>query len=129
MTDRVLALMRKPPREVFEQFLELFHRECLAAGKEQFILPYLISAFPGCTQRDMQELAHYLAERSWQPQQVQCFIPLPGTVAAAMYWAGIDPAGNAVPVARSDADRMRMHYAMTPAGPTSRRPDRGPRRV
>ena len=76
------------------------------------------------------QLAQWLAKRGWRPQQVQCFIPLPGTTAAAMYYAGIDSHGKPIPVARSDAQRMRMHYALTGAGqpgdrPRPRRPVRG----
>jgi uncharacterized radical SAM protein YgiQ len=110
--DRVLTLMRKPPAAAFEQFLGIFQEESNTAGKRQFVVPYLISAFPGCTDRDMKELARWLADRNWQPQQVQCFIPLPGTVAAAMYFAGIDTQGRPIPVARSDAERSRQHHVL-----------------
>ena len=112
LTDSVLRLMRKPGRKVFEQFLDLFEQECHAAGKEQYVIPYLMSAFPGCTDRDMHELAAWLKKRGWRPQQVQCFIPLPGTVAAAMYYAGTDPSGEAIPVAHTDAQRLRMHHVL-----------------
>ncbi|MFI5379131.1 MAG: YgiQ family radical SAM protein [Tepidisphaerales bacterium] len=116
LSDEVLRLMRKPGPKAFEQFLDLFAGECQAAGKEQFVVPYLISAFPGCTTQHMQHLAQWLAKRGWQPQQVQCFIPLPGTVAAAMYYAGIDASGVAIPVARTDAQRLQMHYTLFPRG-------------
>ena len=112
LVEHVLTLMRKPGPKIFEQFLEVFDQECAAAGKPQFVIPYLISAFPGCTLADMHELARWLSRRGWQPQQVQCFIPLPGTVAAAMYHAGIDPEGKPIPVARTDAQRLKMHYAL-----------------
>ena len=114
LSDDVLRLMRKPGAKAFEQFLDIFAAECEAAGKEQFVIPYLISAFPGCTTQHMQHLAQWLARRGWQPQQVQCFIPLPGTVAAAMYYAGIDANGVSIPVARTDAERLQMHYTLFP---------------
>ncbi len=107
--DRVLRLMRKPPFAQFERFLTLFERESAAAGKEQYVIPYLISAFPGCTDDDMRELARWLKARGWRPRQVQCFVPTPGTVATAMYYAGIDPEGRPIPVARTDAERLRQH--------------------
>jgi len=116
LSEHVLTLMRKPGPEVFERFLEIFDQECAAAGKPQFVIPYLISAFPGCTLADMHHLGRWLSKRGWQPQQVQCFIPLPGTVAAAMYYAGIDPEGNPIPVARTDAQRLKMHYALVKPG-------------
>ena len=118
--DAVLRLMRKPPFEQFERFLSLFERESAAAGREQYVIPYLMSAFPGCTDRDMIELARWLCERGWRPQQVQCFIPTPGTVATAMFHAGIDPAGNPIPVARTDAERLRQHGILVPSPPRGR---------
>lgn len=109
----VLRLMRKPAFEVFERFLTVFERESRRAGKEQYIIPYLISAFPGCTDDDMRALADWLKRRGWKPQQVQCFIPTPGTVATAMFYAGIAPEGRPIPVARTDADRLRQHAILT----------------
>ncbi len=105
----VLRLMRKPAFETFERFLTVFERESRRAGKEQYVIPYLVSAFPGCTDQDMRALADWLRKRGWKPQQVQCFIPTPGTVATAMYYAGIDPAGNPLFVPRTDAERLRQH--------------------
>lgn len=112
LSDEVLRLMRKPDAKAFEQFLDLFEKECVAAGKRQFVVAYLISAFPGCTPAHMKQLAQWLARRGWRPEQVQCFIPLPGTTAAAMYYAGIDPTGNRIPIARTDAERLKMHHML-----------------
>ena len=112
LADEVLRLMRKPSLKVFEQFLDRFEEECAAAGKRQFVIPYLISAFPGCTGQHMEQLAQWLARRAWRPEQVQCFIPLPGTTAAAMYYAGIDPAYKPIPVTRTDAARLKMHHTL-----------------
>jgi len=113
--DSVLRLMRKPRFEAFERFLTVFERVSREAGKEQYVVPYLMSAFPGCTDADMRELARWLKQRGWRPQQVQCFIPTPGTVATAMYWAGIDPDGKPIHVARTDAERLRQHRILVPA--------------
>ena len=109
ISKRVLALMRKPGAGVFEAFLEVFKRESRRAGKEQYVLPYLMSGFPGCTDADMEELSRWLAARGWKPQQVQSFVPTPGTVATAMYHGGIDTKGREIPVARTDAERLRQH--------------------
>jgi hypothetical protein len=124
----VLRLMRKPAFAVFEEFLRVFARESGRAGKRQFIVPYLMSAAPGCTEADMRGLADWLGARGWKPTQVQCFIPLPGTAAAAMYYAGTDLAGNPIHVAATDAERLRQHAALIPD--TGRAPDgrgHGPR--
>ncbi len=114
ISDRVLRLMRKPPFARFEAFLELFADASHQAGREQYVIPYLISAFPGCTDGDMRDLARWLHQRGWRPKQVQCFIPTPGTVATAMYHAAIDPEGNPIPVARTDRDRLRQHHILLP---------------
>jgi len=119
--DHVLKLMRKPPFRVFEQFLAVFERRSREHGKEQFVVPYLISAFPGATLADMRRLARWLRTKHWRPRQVQCFIPTPGTVATAMFYAAIDPEGNPIPVARTDAERLRQHHILRPA---LRRPGR-----
>jgi radical SAM superfamily enzyme YgiQ (UPF0313 family) len=63
----------------------------------------------------MAALARWLKSRGWTPQQVQCFIPLPGTVASAMFYAGIGPDGNPIPVARADAERLRQHRILVGA--------------
>jgi radical SAM superfamily enzyme YgiQ (UPF0313 family) len=120
LCDRVLALMRKPSFKSFERFLSLFEKESRSAGKEQYVIPYLMSAFPGCTDADMRDLAAWLRARGWKPRQVQCFIPVPGTVATAMFFAGIDPSGKPVQVARTDAERLRQHGILTEgkAGPS-----------
>ena len=108
----VLRLMRKPGRDTFERFLELFERESTRAGKEQYVVPYLMSAFPGCTDEHMRRLAAWLRKRGWRPRQVQCFIPTPGTVATAMYFAGVDHKKRPIPVARTDAERLRQHHIL-----------------
>jgi uncharacterized radical SAM protein YgiQ len=128
LADQVLQLMRKPKAKVFEEFLDIFDQECRAAGKQQFVIPYLISAFPGCTPAQMKQVANWLAQRGWRPQQVQCFIPLPGTTAAAMYYAAVDPTGKAIAVARSDAERMRMHYTLVQEEKKTRRDTKTPRK-
>lgn len=128
LSGPVLALMRKPPFAVFEEFVRLFEKESGRAGKEQYVVPYLMSAHPGCTDADMAALAGWLKARGWRPTQVQCFIPLPGTAAAAMFYAGADLKGRPLYVARTDAQRLRQHGLLVPARDEDRgpRPGRGP---
>ncbi len=121
--DHVLKLMRKPGFSTFERFLELFDRESKKAGKKQYVIPYLMSAFPGCTDDDMHALGNWLRERGWKPEQVQCFIPLPGSAAAAMFHARTDLKGNPIFVAKSDAQRLRQHGILMPT--TGRPPKKG----
>lgn len=110
--DDVLRLMRKPSQVDFEKFINDFALFSRQAGKEQYVIPYLISAFPGCTDEHMRTLKRWLEKRGWSPKQVQCFIPTPCTVATAMFYCGRDTDGHAIPVARTDKDRMRQHYIL-----------------
>lgn len=112
----VLALMGKSDFALFERFRTLFTRASRDAGKEQYIVPYIMSAFPGCTVADMEALAAWFRRQGWQPQQVQCFIPTPGTVATALYYAGCDLDGKAIHVARSDRERLVQHHCLTGEG-------------
>ncbi len=114
MSDKVLKLMRKPKFEKFEKFLNLFQQQSCDAGKEQYVIPYLISAFPGCTDDDMRELSAWLKQRNWKPQQVQCFIPTPGIVATAMFYAGVDQYMRPIEVARDQKARLRQHHILMP---------------
>jgi uncharacterized radical SAM protein YgiQ len=116
----VLRRMRKPGG-VFVPFLEAFRRESAAAGKEQYLVPYFISSFPGCTQEQMREVERFLRATRWNLQQVQDFIPLPMTAAAAMYVAGVDyETGEPIPVTRGAGERQRQRAALSPAPRTSR---------
>lgn len=112
--DHVLKHMRKPKFAAFEKFLDLFDKESKKAGKKQYVIPYLMSAFPGCTDDDMRSLGDWLRSQGWKPEQVQCFIPLPGTAAAAMFHAGTDLKGNPIYVAKTDAERLRQHGILMP---------------
>jgi uncharacterized radical SAM protein YgiQ len=87
----VIECMNKPPREVLDSFRELFSAASKAAGREQYILPYLMSGHPGCTVGNMVELALYLQEAHLYTEQVQDFTPTPMTVSTAMYYTGLDP--------------------------------------
>ncbi len=111
--DHVLDGMRKPNMELFEKFLDAFYAQSKNVHKEQYVIPYLMSAFPGCTDKDMHEMKNWLQARNWKPQQVQCFIPTPSTVATACYYAECDPKGEPLYVAKSDAERLKQHYLLT----------------
>jgi len=87
----VTACMHKPPREVLDAFRERFEKVSKELGKEQYLLPYLMSGHPGCTIRDMIELAEYLRDHHMYTEQVQDFTPTPMTVSTAMYYTGLDP--------------------------------------
>ncbi|MFZ2472185.1 MAG: YgiQ family radical SAM protein [Methanothrix sp.] len=87
----VTQCMHKPPRDVLDAFRGRFSAASRAVGKEQYLLPYLMSGHPGCTVTDMVELAEYLRDNRMYTEQVQDFTPTPMTVSTAMYYTGLDP--------------------------------------
>ncbi|MBO4452873.1 MAG: YgiQ family radical SAM protein [Clostridia bacterium] len=99
--NEVLALMGKPPIEEYDRFKARFEQLTKEAGKEQYIVPYLISSHPGSTLGSAVELALYLKRNHLNPEQVQDFYPTPGTRSTCMFYTGIDPdTGKEVYVAR-----------------------------
>ena len=112
--NNVLALMGKPPIEDYDRFKAEFARLTKAAGKEQYIVPYLMSSHPGSTLGSAVELAVYLKKNRLNPEQVQDFYPTPGTASTCMFYTGIDPeTGREVYVAR-DYEEKRMQRALLP---------------
>ncbi len=111
-SPHILDLMRKPDIYQFQEFLEAFYAQSQKAHKEQYVVPYLMSAFPGCTNSDMKELKKWLKKSNWKPQQVQCFIPTPASIATACYYAECDTDFNDIYVAKSDKERLQQHYTL-----------------
>ena len=108
----VLALMGKPPIEDYDRFKSQFARLTKEVGKEQYIVPYLISSHPGSTLSSAIELALYLKRNNLNPEQVQDFYPTPGTASTCMFYTGIDPmTGKSVYVAR-DYEEKQMQRAL-----------------
>ena len=99
--DNVLYHMGKPNAALYDRFVKKFFEYSRACGKEQYIVPYLMSSHPGSTLDDAIELALYLKKNKLNPEQVQDFYPTPGTASTCMYHTGIDPfTGKSVYVAR-----------------------------
>ena len=107
----VLNLMAKPQFEVFEQLEQRFNEARRRAGKEIYLVPYFISAHPGCRPEDGLKLTEYLVSRSWRPRQVQDFVPIPLTLSTAMYVAGTDTSGKEIHIPRSRREK-RLQAAL-----------------
>jgi len=90
-SKNVLNLMGKPEIKVFNKFRERFFDYSKKAGKEQYIVPYLMSSHPGSSLKDAIMLAEYLRDINYQPEQVQDFYPTPGTISTCMYYTGLNP--------------------------------------
>ena len=91
VSDTVLAAMGKPPRAVYDAFCRRFEQVTRRAGKEQYVVPYLISSHPGSTMKEAVELAEAVRDMGYMPEQVQDFYPTPSTMSTCMYYTGVDP--------------------------------------
>ncbi|MBR1692315.1 MAG: YgiQ family radical SAM protein [Lachnospiraceae bacterium] len=89
--DPVLMRMGKPKNEVYEKFLAKYRKLNEQMDKKQFVVPYLMSSHPGSTIKEAVELAEYLRDLGYMPQQVQDFYPTPSTMSTVMYYTGVDP--------------------------------------
>ena len=91
VSDHVLRLMGKPGNAVYEAFVEKCRRINEKLGKEQYLVPYLMSSHPGSTMKDAIKLAEYVRDIGYMPEQVQDFYPTPSTISTCMYYTGVDP--------------------------------------
>ena len=90
-SSAVLDKMGKPHIEAYKKFSDQFFRITKQVGKEQYLVPYLMSSHPGSTLKDAVELALFLKKERIRPEQVQDFYPTPGTVSTCMFYTGLDP--------------------------------------
>ena len=111
-----LNKMMKPGIGAYDQFKKMFDQYSAEAGKEQYLIPYFISAHPGTSDADMLNLALWLKKNKFRPNQVQAFLPTPLAIATAMYHSGKNPLrrvtndSESVPVIRKGKQR-RLHKA------------------
>ena len=87
----VLSLMGKPEHKVYEEFTRQFYKMNERIGKEQYLVPYLMSSHPGSTLKEAVELAEDCRDLGYMPEQVQDFYPTPSTLSTCMYYTGVDP--------------------------------------
>ncbi|MBQ5870159.1 MAG: DUF3362 domain-containing protein, partial [Lachnospiraceae bacterium] len=91
ISDAVLQRMGKPEVSVYNQFVKEYKAMNQKIGKEQYLVPYLMSSHPGSTLKEAIELAEYLRDLGYMPEQVQDFYPTPSTISTCMYYTGLDP--------------------------------------
>lgn len=109
VNDHVLKMMNKPPHSVFEDFKEAFFAYTKEIGKEQYLIPYLISSHPGSGLDEAIELAEYLNETGFRPEQVQDFYPTPMTRSTVMFHTGEDPLTKTpVYVAKTNGEKKQQ---------------------
>jgi len=121
-SNNVLDMMGKPHIEVYERFAKKFYQCTKAIGKEQYLVPYLMSSHPGSTIKDAVELALFLKKNRMHPEQVQDFYPTPGTISTCMFYTGIDPmTGKEVYVPKTDKEKQRQRALLQYFRPENRR--------
>ena len=91
ISDAVLEKMGKPPVAVYREFVKEYKAMNEKLGKKQYLVPYLMSSHPGSTLKEAVELAEFLRDLGYMPEQVQDFYPTPSTISTCMYYTGLDP--------------------------------------
>lgn len=91
VAEEVLYYMQKPAGETYDRFRQKFFAMNEQIGLKQYLIPYLMSSHPGSTLNSAIELAEYLRDIKYQPEQVQDFYPTPGTLSTTMFYTGLDP--------------------------------------
>ena len=91
VANPVLQMMGKPENSVYQAFCKKYKQINEKLGKNQFLVPYLMSSHPGSTMKEAVALAEYLRDLGYMPEQVQDFYPTPSTISTCMYYTGVDP--------------------------------------
>ena len=116
----VLDKMGKPHIETYLKFARRYFELSKSAGKEQYLVPYLMSSHPGSTLNDAIELALFIKQQGLHPEQVQDFYPTPGTISTAMFYTGLDPyTMKEVYVAKSSKDKAMQRALLRYFAPES----------
>ncbi|MBQ2294166.1 MAG: DUF3362 domain-containing protein, partial [Spirochaetales bacterium] len=122
-SDSVLKLMGKPKFSVYEEFCKKYFNLSKQCGKEQYIVPYLMSSHPGATMRDAEKLSKYIVDNHLAPEQVQDFYPTPGTASTCMFYTGIDPfTKEKVYVATDYKEKQKQRALLQPQTMKKRKP-------
>ena len=91
VSDAVLDKMGKPRNAVYNRFVDKYFALNKQYSMNQYLVPYLMSSHPGSTLKEAIELAEYIREMGYNPEQVQDFYPTPSTLSTVMYYTGLDP--------------------------------------
>ncbi len=104
--------MGKPCGKTYGEFVDKFYKTNKEVGKEQYLVPYLMSSHPGSTLKEAIELAEYLRDLGYMPEQVQDFYPTPGTLSTCMYYTGLDPRTMKPVYVPKSREEKRMQRAL-----------------
>lgn len=112
VSDKVLKLMGKPGNDVYRAFIKRYLRVNNKTGKEQYVVPYLMSSHPGSTMKCAIELAEHIRDMGYIPEQVQDFYPTPSTISTVMYYTGVDPRNMNTVYVPKDPQEKAMQRAL-----------------
>lgn len=120
-TPEVLDCMGKPHIESFLKFEKKYYKFCKEDGKEQYLVPYLMSSHPGSTMKDAVALALFLKREHLRPEQVQDFYPTPGTISTCMFYTGLNPyTMKEVYIPRTDREKAMQRALLQYFNPKNR---------
>jgi uncharacterized radical SAM protein YgiQ len=112
VSDKVLAQMGKPTKEVYNRFVKKYHEVNKKVNKNQFLVPYLMSSHPGSDLNAAIELALYIKDMGYTPEQVQDFYPTPGSISTTMYYTGFNPITGEKVYVPKDPKEKNMQRAL-----------------
>lgn len=122
VSPAVSRLMGKPDREKYQQFVQKFNSTNKKLGKKQYLIPYFISAHPGCGLNETVELAEFIRDHlQYYPEQVQNFTPTPMTISTSMYYTGFNPLnGRPIYIPNSEWERKAQRSLLQYRNPENR---------
>lgn len=113
VAPKVTRLMGKSGKETYIKFMNAYKKTNALLGKEQYLVPYFMSSHPGAGLKEAVELAEFLRDIGYHPEQVQDFIPTPGSLSTAMYYTGRNPlTGEKVYVAKDPHEKQLQRALM-----------------
>lgn len=112
ISPKVVRLMGKSSKEVYLKFSKAYQHINQALGKEQYLVPYFMSSHPGAGLKEAIELAEFIRDLNYRPEQVQDFIPTPGSLSTCMYYTGINPLTNEKVYVAKDPHEKKLQRAL-----------------
>jgi len=121
ISEKVTNLMGKSGKSVYVRFADAFKKMNQKINKKQYLVPYFMSSHPGASLKDAVELAEFIRDLNYRPEQVQDFIPTPGTLSTCMYYTGMNPlTGETVYVAKDPVEKQMQRALMQYRDPKNR---------
>lgn len=113
ISPKVMTLMGKQGKDVYLKFMKAYKHANEVLGKEQYLVPYFMSSHPGAGLKEAVELAEFIRDLNYHPEQVQDFIPTPGSLSTCMYYTGLNPlTGESVYVAKNPYEKKLQRALM-----------------